>query len=486
MQHYLVPLALGLAATQMPLCSAAEKKADSSQPNIIFILIDDQRYDLLSYLDHPWIKTPNIDKLAARSVYFRNAFVTTSLCSPSRASILTGMYAHAHGVVDNDIPLRNELPTFPKELQKAGYKTALIGKWHMGGLNADPKPGFDFWLSFEGQGKYIDPEFNINGSVKQEKGYTPDILTTYALNFIEEQTRTKKPYCLYLSHKSIHEPFTPAEKHQESYRDLVIPRPESFENNAKNNQGKPEWVVRQRKSWHGAERESLKDFDQFFREYSECMLGVDESIGRITGKLEELGELENTVIIYFSDNGYLIGEHGLIDKRVMYEESIRVPCFIYYPQLGIPAGKRDEFVLNIDLGPTILDIAGVPAPTTMHGKSLLPLLKGEAGDWRSDFIYEYYIDPNAVQTPTIFGLRNKQYSYITTHGVWDNYELYDIQADPKQSNNLLGQIKNGHNYGTFLLQVRRQNPELFGVIQPLDNRINEILKTTGGKRSPSW
>ncbi len=464
--------------------------AGAKKPNIVFILIDDQRYDFLSFKNHPWIKTPNIDQLASRSVYFDRAFVTTSLCSPSRASIVTGQYAHAHRVMDNDTAIPAEMPTFPVELSKHGYHTGFIGKWHMGGNNDNPRPGFDYWASFKGQGPYANPVMNIDGERFSKTGYTPDILTDLSVEFIKEQQKQGTPYCLFLSHKSIHEPFTPAPRHQGAFSHLKIPRPDSYADTEKNYQGKPDWLRRQRRSWHGAERDySIQDygsFDRFFQLYSECMLGVDESVGRIVDTLKELDQLDDTVILYFSDNGYLMGEHGLIDKRVMHEESIRVPCFVHWPAAIQTPRVLNHFVLNIDIGPTLLDIAGITAPESMHGRSFLPLIKGESIPWREAFVYEYFVDPNAVQTPTIFGLRTQRYSYMTYHGVWDRYELYDMIEDPDQRENLLGEVPFGQNYGTFLRHVQRFDPTLFKQVKPLDDQLTELLIATGGKRQPSW
>ncbi|MFY0654566.1 MAG: sulfatase [Cyclobacteriaceae bacterium] len=460
------------------------------RPNIIFILIDDQRYDFLSFLDHPWIETPNIDKLAKNSLYFDRAYVTTSLCSPSRASIVTGQYAHTHKVIDNDTPIDKSTATFPKELQKGGYKTAFMGKWHMGGNDDMPRPGFDHWVSFKGQGKYNDPELNIDGKRVQKKGYTPDILTDLAVEYLEQNKNSKEPYCLYLSHKSVHENFAPAKRHVGRYKDLKIPKPDSYGDTDANYKGKPEWMRAQRKSWHGAERDygiqKYGSFDRFFQLYSECMLGVDESVGRISDTLEKLGQLENTVIIYFSDNGYLVGEHGLIDKRVMYEESIRVPAFVHWPDKIKKPATNSEFILNIDLGPTILDIAGLEKPASMHGDSFLPLVLDEKTDWREDFVYEYFIDHNAVQTPTIFGLRTKEYSYMTYHGVWDLFELYDMKKDEQQMNNLVGEVDYGWGYGTFLKFLNQQYPKIYPVAKKLDDRLTELMEVHGGSRQPSW
>ena len=346
-------------------------KLVAQSPNVIFILVDDQRFDFLSFQGHPWIKTPNIDYLASNGIFFKNAFVTTSLCSPSRASIVTGQYAHTHGVKDNNTELPENSPNFPFVMKEGGYRTGFIGKWHMGGDNDNPRKGFDFWLSFKGQGEYIDPNLNINGSQIKKAGYMTDILTDYAVDFIEENAKKKKPYFLYLSHKAIHEPFTPAERHKGAYNGLVVPRPDTYIENEENYQGKPDWLKRQRNSWHGAERDfsigSYGSFDNFFRLYSEAMLSIDDSVGTIINTLSKLNELENTVIIYYSDNGYMMGEHGIIDKRVMYEESIRVPAIVYWPKFIKSAKVKEEMILNIDIGPTVLDITGFNVPSAMHG-----------------------------------------------------------------------------------------------------------------------
>jgi len=458
--------------------------------NMIFILIDDQRHDFLSYHNHPWIKTPHIDRLAENSLYFSHAYVTTSLCSPSRVSILTGQYAHTHQVMDNDTEIPKGTPTFAIELQKQGYETGFIGKWHMGGSNDAPRPGFDYWASFKGQGPYENPVMNINGQQISHTGYTPDILTDYAVEFIEKQQNSPKPYCLFLSHKSIHEPFTPAPRHRDAYKDLVIPRPDTYADTEANYEGKPRWLKRQRTSWHGADRDySIQhygSFDRFFQLYSECMLAVDESIGKITKTLAELDQLDETVIIYFSDNGYMMGEQGLIDKRVMYESSIKVPCFVHCPDM-IPQHREDShFILNIDIAPTILDLAGAQQPDLMHGESFLPLIQGDTSGWRKAFLYEYFIDPFAPQTPTILGLRTRKYSYMTYHGVWDTWELYDMEQDPKQTHNLLGQITYGRDYGTFQRHVQIQKPDLYELVAPLEAQLNHLLNQYGGLRNPRW
>jgi N-acetylglucosamine-6-sulfatase len=465
----------------------------NDRPDIIFFLIDDQRYDLLSMLEHPFIQTPNIDVLARNGVYFNEAFVTTSLCSPSRASMVTGQYAHKHNVIDNDTDLDPETPTYPKELKKAGYFTGFIGKWHMGHGSDERRQDFDYWVSFKGQGRYMDPELNVDGERKVIEGHMTDVLTDLAVEYIKEQSKSEQAWFLCLSHKAIHENFTPAERHHKSYINEKIIYPDSYADSEENYKGKPEWLRKQRKSWHGAERDYVKidnvegdDLARMTQIYAECMLGVDESLGKVVKTLKALGELDNTVIIYMSDNGYLLGEHGLIDKRVMYEESIRVPAFIHWGKKIKRGSVCSEFVLNIDIAPTILDLAGVEIPETMQGESFLPLVLGKDVDWRQDFIYEYFVDPSAVQTPTIFGLRTKTYSYMTYHGVWDLYELYDIQKDPEQKNNLLGDVVYGQGYGTFTRHAANQLPELAPTIRELENRLDELLEQTDGQRRPNW
>ena len=481
--YLLIGMLLGLFT---PLLSQ-----DSHPRNIIFILIDDQRYDFLSFLDHSWIKTPHIDRLAKNSLFFTHAYVTTSLCSPSRASILSGQYAHIHQVMDNDTRLPEGTPTFPQLLQQeAGYHTAFVGKWHMGGSDDMPRSGFDYWASFKGQGRYFDPELNINGERSSFEGYTPDILTDLAVDYLARRSDSSRPFLLYLSHKSIHEDFSPAPRHEGAYKDLEIPRPITFPATEDTYRGKPLWLWRQRRSWHGSERDfdiqNYGNYERFFQRYGECMLGVDESIGRITTTLEELGMLEETLIVYFSDNGYMMGEQGLIDKRVMYEPSIRVPAFIHCPAL-IPAGRKDDrFVLNIDFASTFLDIAGVSIPSSMQGSSLLPLLSGEVVPWREEFLYEYFIDLKTPQTPTIFGLRTQNYSYMTYQGVWDPYELYNMETDPDQRFNLLSNIEFGQNYGTFLDQIQRQEPEKYKLVEELEGKMDSILLKTKGRRVPVW
>ncbi len=412
-------------------------QAAQQRPNIIFIFIDDMRYDSMSYMNHPFLQTPNIDRLANGGMFFNHAYVTTSLCSPSRASILSGQYAHRHGVLNNFTPLPKSTPTFPVELQKGGYETAFIGKWHMGGSSDEPRPGFDHWISFRGQGVYNNPTFNINGESVKRDGYMTDLLTDYAEDYLKREK--DKPFFMYLSHKAVHADFYPAERHKDAFSDVELKHPESMADTPENYEGKPLWVKRQRHSWHGVDYmyHDRTYFDKFILDYHRTMLAVDDSVGRVLDTLEEQGILDNTLVMFMGDNGFLHGEHGLIDKRCMYEESIRVPLLAHCPSMIDPGQRTDRIGLNIDIGPTILNAAGLDIPETMQGDSFLPILQGEDPDWREAMLYEYFWEHTFPQTPTVFGVRTEHHKYMRYHGIFDLNELYDMDNDPKEMTNLI-------------------------------------------------
>jgi len=445
-----------LSATFLLSCMASllsmSHASSIKQPNVIFVLTDDQRYDELGFMNDI-IETPNIDKMAAEGVHFKNAFVTTALCSPSRASILTGQYMHNHGVVDNNAPPRDGTIFFPSYLQKAGYKTAFIGKWHMGeAVSGDakdaPQPGFDHWVSFPGQGNYYPKTLangkpytlNVNNERVPQKGYITDELTDYSLEWLDKQNK-EKPFFLYLSHKAVHADFSPAPRHRKQYEGKVIPVPASQADTEENYKNKPLWVQNQRNSWHGVDfpYHSSLDVQAYKMEYHRALSAVDDSLGRIYQWLEESGHDKNTIVILMGDNGFMFGEHGLTDKRNAYEESMRVPLLAHGP--GIIAQNKvvEEIAANIDIAPTILSMAGIKSlPEQFEGDSLFSLAKGEKVEqWRNEFLYEYYWEFNYPSTPTTFALRTDEYKYISYHGVWDTEELYDMKNDPKEMNNLI-------------------------------------------------
>ena len=438
--------------------------------NVIFILSDDHRYDAMSFMHfNDFLKTPNMDKMAKEGIHFKNAFVSTSLCSPSRASILTGMYAHQHGVVDNMSPVPEDLTYFPQYLQKLGYETAFIGKWHMGEVQGDasPRKGFDKWISFKGQGQYYDPELNIDGKTVKVKGYITDILTDYAIEWMKQ--KRDKPFFLYLSHKAVHALFKPAPEDKGRFENEKVPHPASMANTPENYKDKPRWVKEQRNSWHGVDYMYYGeyDFDSFYKRYCETLESLDRNVGRIIDYTENAGIADNTIIFYMGDNGFMFGEHGLIDKRQMYEESIRVPLLAYSPG-NLKAGTViDQMVLNIDIAPTILDIAGMKEkPKQMIGLSFYPLMKNEKTDWRKEFYYEYYWERAFPQTPTTFGVRTDKYKYIFYHGIWDINELYDLENDPHEMHNLANK------------------PEYKKLVDEMDKKLFDWLEKTNGMQIP--
>jgi len=426
-------------------------KTTQTERNIIYVLTDDQRYDELGFLN-PILNTPNMDKLASGGVHFKNAFVTTALCSPSRASILTGQYMHNHGVVDNNKPPREGTVFFPSYLQDAGYETAFIGKWHMGeaaghGTSDAKQPGFDHWISFPGQGIYYPKTLpngkpytlNVNGKRIPQKGYITDELTDYSMAWLESRDKNK-PFMLYLSHKAVHSNFAPAQRHKDQYADKTIPVPISQADSDENYKGKPMWVKNQRNSWHGVDfpYHSALDVQSYKKQYHRALSAVDDSLGRILQYLDDHNLTETTTVILMGDNGFMFGEHGLIDKRNAYEESMRVPLLAYAPGYLDAGQVVEEVVANIDIAPTILDIAGVKSPEHFEGESMMLLVNGkEPANWRTELLYEYYWEFNYPQTPTTFALRTDNFKLIQYHGVWDTEELYDIKNDPQEMVNLI-------------------------------------------------
>jgi N-acetylglucosamine-6-sulfatase len=439
--------------------------------NVVLILSDDHRYDFLGFMPvaPEWLETPSLDRMARGGAHVLNAFVTTSLCSPSRASILTGQYAHRHGVVDNTSPVPAGTVFFPQRLQKAGYRTAYVGKWHMGEAEADddPRPGFDHWISFPGQGVYQDPVLNVNGVRGRAKGYTTDVLTDSALAWLERRDAAR-PFFLYLSHKATHAEFIPPERYQGRYDGAKIPYPPTMANTERNYRGKPRWVREQRYGWHGVDYAYHGDlvFDKFYRRYAETLLALDEGVGRVLDYLERAGLSKNTLVLYMSDNGFSLGEHGLIDKRHAYEESIRIPMLAWAPGFIAPGSTVKDMVRNIDVAPTILALAGVDRPADMDGRSVLGALRGEPSGEPVELLYEYYWEYAFPHTPTVFALRGPRYKYIYYHGVWDLNELYDLQTDSLEQHNLI------------------EVPALQERIRDMRHRLFDRLEASGGMRIP--
>jgi arylsulfatase A-like enzyme len=435
-----VALAIGLAHVR----TASPAKAASHPRNMIFILVDDLRYDGMGFLQ-PEVKTPNIDTLARGGAYFPNTVVTSSLCSPSRATILTGETTGNHRVVDNNNSSEEGLVFFPSYLQKAGYQTAFFGKWHMGQDNDAPRPGFDKWVSFLGQGVYNPgprTTLNVDGRHVPQKGYITDELTDYAMGWLQKERDPSKPFFLYLSHKAVHTEPIPAPRHAHQYDDTLFKIPASAANTPENYEGKPMWVYNQRNTWHGIDfffHSDMKMTD-YLKAYYATLSAVDDSLGRILDYLRKNGLEKDTMVVFTSDNGFLIGDHGLIDKRNAYEGSVRIPMVVYAPGL-VPAGVTNPGrIRNLDFAPTFLDVAHVAMPPQFEGKSALPLMTGavSAADWKpGDFVYEYYWEWNFPMTPTTFAIERDRVKYIQYHGIYDLEELYDLAKDPDEMHNLI-------------------------------------------------
>lgn len=429
---------LGAAGSAL---SAVNLKAKSKPRNILFILTDDHRYDAMGFLKaQKFLETPHMDSLARDGAYFKHAFATTSLCSPSRASILTGKYAHQHRIVDNNTPIPPGTHFFPQDLQKAGYSTGFFGKWHMGRGSDGPKPGFDRWVSFPGQGEYLPGKhpLNIDGQHVPQKGYITDELTDYALDWLGSRPKDR-PWFLYLSHKAVHAGMIPAERHKGKYANAEFVNPPTMAATGPMARHRPMWVQNQRNSWHGVDfmYHSNTKAGDLYKRYAETLCAVDDSIGRMLDGLRQRGELDSTLVMYMGDNGFAFGEHGLIDKRTAYEESIRIPLLARCPELFHGGQTVTQMVANIDIGPTCLAAAGLQPPAGIPGRSFLPLTQGKTSGWRDSLFYEYYWENNYPQTPTIHSIRGDRYKFIRYYGIWDINELYDLVEDPLESNNLI-------------------------------------------------
>ena len=337
----------------------------------------------------------------------------------------------------------------------------------MGRASAEPRPGFDHWVSFRGQGVYIDPTLNVNGKDVERKGYMTDLLTDYALDWLDEQKNRDDPFFLYLSHKAVHSDFAPAERHEGMYSDVTPDYPASMGNTEANYRTKPEWVKEQRFSWHGVDYmyHGQTNFDRMYQDYSEALMALDESIGAVLDRLEESGMAENTLVVYMGDNGFLLGEHGLIDKRNAYEESIRVPMLVWAPGYVEQGSTVESLVRNIDVAPTIFDLIGTASPSMeMDGTSFLSLLEGDTSngpDRNRAFLYEYYWEHAFPHTPTTFALRGDRFKYIFYHGIWGLNELYNLQNDPNEKHNLV-------NIPAYQSQVDSMRTRLFDRLEAED------------------
>jgi N-acetylglucosamine-6-sulfatase len=455
-------------------------------PNLIVILIDDLRFDETRASGHPYMKTPNIDRLAVEGATFLNAFHTTPLCSPNRASIVTGQYASRHGIFDNvgRDALSHRLPNYHRELQARGYETAHIGKWHMGN-DARRRPGYDTWISFRGQGTIVDPVFWEDDRERQVRGYVTDLLSERAVDFVT-RTRTR-PFALFLAHKAVHPDvqqrqdgtidmatmhgYLVAERHRDLYSAAHYPMRPNVRPISEVVAQKPAWRdVFEARTGHPAHQplaDALHSATQEeIRQRAAMMASVDEGVGALLEALERQGILDDTFILFLGDNGFFFGEHGLeAERRFAYEEGIRTPFFVRYPRAVRPGTRIEPMVLAIDIAPTLIALAGGTPGSHIQGRSLVPLLQGHRGRWRTSFLVEYF---NESAFPWLVGMsykavrtdRHKLIHWIHKDGV---DELYDLEKDPYEMTNVIGDPAQAETLKRLRRELRRLVADAVGL-----------------------
>ncbi len=429
---------LKILAIQVLAClfCATPVQAADRKPNFLFIYTDDQRWDAMGVVQReqgeharfPWFKSPNMDRLAESGIRFRNAFVTLSLCAPSRAAYLTGQYNHLNGITNNHTPFPENSVTHATLLRAAGYKTAYIGKWHMGEQKGQ-RPGFDYSASFVGHGRYQNCPFEINGVSTPTNGWVDDVSTDYAIDWMKQNR--DQPFSMVVGFKSPHSP-RGGPNLPERLRSLY-----DGETSRKVPNSNATAIFNGPASVGSDDKPRGLSLNSVHLDYLRHVNGADENLGRLLDTLDKLGLTEDTVVVYSSDNGYYLGEHGLGDKRSIYEESLRVPMLVRYPRLFPKGQVIDEMVLNIDLAPTFLDLAGVKVSPEMQGVSWKALASGQKPDnWRKSFLAEYFFENGGGNTPTLIGLRTTNAKLVKYPGHDEWTEVFDVTADPYEVKNL--------------------------------------------------
>lgn len=447
-----------LVARTAPSLAAPAAEPPWRPPNFIVVVVDDLRFDDLGVAGHPFVETPTIDRMAREGTRFLNAFATTPLCSPSRACILTGQYAHTNGIVDNTArdAQSHALPTFAIPLRQAGYRTGFFGKWHMGNDDS-PRPGFSRWVAMRGQGEAMDPQFNIDGTRVREAGYVTDRLTDHVVDFVRESGES--PFLVFLAHKALHpnivqnddgstgavpgqaEGFVPAPRHAGRYAKSPLPRRPNY---GQRPDDKPA-LMRTLPGVPPLGPDTATP-DRDVRGRLEMLLGVDESLARIVAELKAAGSYDRTVIVVMSDHGYFYGEHDLNEeRRLAYEESARIPLIVRYPPVAVAGTTPGALVQTIDLAPTVLELAHVADPVARQGRSVVPFLRGEQPAWRSSILIEYESDTvfPRIRNMAYRAVRTEKAKYIRYLELPGMDELYDLEADPYELRNLMGTGQEG-------------------------------------------
>jgi len=445
--------------------SEAGRSGGPRRPNVVFIIADDQRWDMLSCMGNRYVKTPHLDRLAAQGCVFENAFTVSGVCSPSRAGFLTGKYAYQCGAPQiigrNNTFLMQETP-FPACLHEAGYYSAHIGKWHLGQGQAK-KPGYDYWAGFYALGRFYDTRVWINGQMKQFKGYSDDILSQLAAEQIGRLAGKDEPFCIFLGLKAPHLPFSYARRYENYLEGTRIAQPDSIDEDYDRSGRAPIMktnLIRARTFQGGIPM--FGSWDKYIKSYYRASQGLDDAAGRVLAAIDQAGIAEDTVVIYTSDQGYTLGEHGMTEKHYAYEQVMRIPMIVRYPRLVQAGIRRKELVLNIDVAPTVLDLCGVRPGADMAGRSWRPLFEagsaGRAADWREDFLFEYW-DHRPV-LPGQLAVRSQRYKLITYPGRPDR-ELYDLGRDPGENRNVIDE----RGYA--------------GTLKEMEARLERLIKETG-------
>ncbi|MCF6332979.1 MAG: sulfatase [Draconibacterium sp.] len=476
-QNQLNSIALLVLGLLFFACGTPQKK-ETEKPNIIYIMSDDHAYQAVSAYGYGLNKTPNIDRLAKEGAIFSRACVSNSLCAPSRAAMLTGKHSFVNGKVDNAMPFNWDQDNFPKELQKAGYQTALIGKIHLNGL----PQGFDYSMVLQGQGQYYNPDFLVNGKKTRFEGYCTEIVTEQALDWLKNKRDPNKPFCMLYHQKAPHRNWLPAPKYVNLYDDKTFDPPANYFDDysgrgtaahtqemeiARDATWGPDFKLiidpngdstnfirdlkrmnkAQRDNWMAAYESENQDFlkahlegkdlalwkfNRFIKDYLRCIKSVDDGVGELLDYLDEAGLAENTIVVYTSDQGFYLGEHGWFDKRFMYKESFRTPLLMRYPKEIKPGTRIDSLVQNIDFAPTFLDYAGVQIPADIQGESFRKLVSGESSDFRDYAYYTYYEYPSVHMVKRHYGVATKRYKLMHFYYDIDEWEMYDLEKDPNE------------------------------------------------------
>ncbi len=496
-----IPIAIVLFFLAL-LGAACSKHKEQAPPNIVFIFSDDHAYQALSAYGgmlKDLAPTPNLDKLADAGMRFNRCLVTNSICGPSRATILSGKYGHLNGFVSNEggTKFDGSQQTFPKLLQQHGYQTGIVGKWHLG---SEPT-GFDYWEVLPNQGFYYNPVFHTPRGEHTETGYVTEIITDKAKGWMNKAKQANKPFMLMVQHKAPHRDWKPGPNELTLYKDVVFPEPDNLFDNyenrgraAKEQDMSLEKTMRlvedlkiygkektgtmtrlnaeQQAAWDAVYDPIIADFKEkkpqgkdyvswayqrYMQDYLACVAAVDKSVGEIEEYLKQEGLDENTIVIYSSDQGFFLGEHGWFDKRFMYEESLRTPLLIKWPGIASPGSVNRDLVSNLDFAETFLEIAGIEIPEDMQGESLVPLLKGQTSEsWRKGHYYHYYEYPSWHMVKRHYGITTERYKLIHFYYDIDEWEMYDLKTDPKEMHN----IYNDESYAEIRKELHRHLSDL--------------------------